>query len=111
MALFEEMLEDCTLLRAVRVPDREGGQKTQWEEGEDFRAAVLADRLGQARRAEKETPDSGYTVTADRPLGFGDVFRRQRDGRTFRIRTEDRRPPDRASFRFFQGEAELWEMK
>ncbi len=112
--LVEEFKEDCTLLEKTRTPDGEGGWSTEWREGIRFRAAVVVDSTLQARVAEKAGMMSIYTVTTDRnqKLDFHDVFRRNRDGRVFRVTSDssDRATPDVATFQFHQVSAEEWSL-
>lgn len=114
MSLVDEFREPCTLLERKRVPDGEGGWATTWGDGPRFMAAIVNDTSMAARVAERQGASSTYTVTTDRgtALGFRDAFRRDRDGRTFRVtsRPSDRQTPERASFSFAQVTAEAWEV-
>lgn len=114
MSLVDEFKESCTLLERRRVSDGEGGWVTTWEDGPKFMAAIVSDTSMTARVAEHQGVTSTYTVTTDRgtALEFRDAFRRDRDGRTFRVtsRPSDKQTPERASFSFAQVTAEAWEV-
>ena len=97
-----------------RVSDGEGGWFTQWSEGIEFSAAVVMDSTLQARVAESEGMSSVYTVTTPDNIKFDyhDVFKRLKDGKTFRVTSdpEDKTTPDVASFSFEQVTAEAWDL-
>lgn len=112
--LVSEFVEDCTILEKTRVPDGEGGWKTAWVDGMPFEAAIVLDNTLQARVAESAGMTAVYTVTTERtmPLDFHDVFRRDRDGQTFRVTSDgtDKQTPTPATFEFSQVSAEEWEL-
>ena len=114
MSLIDEFKEHCQLMEKTRVPDGEGGWTTSWTTGAEFDAAIVMDTTMQARRAEAEGMTSVYTVTTDKslPLDFHDVFRRESDGKTFRVTSDssDKETPDVASFQFAQVTAEEWSL-
>lgn len=114
IGLMNDFAEDCVLMEKVRVPDGEGGWSTSWTEGAGFRAAITHDSTLRARVAEKEGMMSTYTVTTDKamPLDFHDVFKRLRDGQTFRVTSDgtDEQTPDRATFQVSQVSAEEWSL-
>lgn len=110
--LMNDFAEECTLLEKTRVPDGEGGWTVRWVDGMGFIAAITYDNTIQARVAESEGMRATYTVTTDKAtqLDFHDVFRRERDGQTFRVKSQgdDKRTPDSASFQVSQVSAEEW---
>ena len=114
MSLIDAYKEQCTLMEKVRVPDGEGGWDTRWIPGATFEAAITHDSTIGARVAESEGMQSTYTVTTDRgtTLDFHDVFRRDRDGQTFRVTSDgtDKRTPTPASLNLSQVSAERWEL-
>ena len=114
MGLIDAFKEKCTLVEKTRVPDGEGGWTTTWVDGIKFDAAVVMDTTMQARVAEKQGMTAVYTVTTDRgtPLDFHDVFRRESDGKVFRVTSDstDKKTPDVASFQFAQVTAEEWSL-
>lgn len=114
MALYEHFYEPCVLMEKVRVSDGEGGWVTDWSEGLEFEAAIVMDSTLQARVAESEGMLSVYTVTTPQNIRFDfhDVFKRLRDGKTFRVTSDptDKMTPDVASFSFEQVTAEAWDL-
>ena len=112
MALFELFKTKCTKMVKARVPDGEGGWTVGWAEGGGFRAAIVLDSSTNARIAEAEGVTGLYTVTADKGtgLGFHDAFRRDSDGKTFRVTKVNNPTPSMASFQFDQCQAEEWEL-
>lgn len=112
VGLMEDFAEDCTLLEKTRVPDGEGGWETRWVDGMGFRAAITYNTTIEARVAESEGMMATYTVTTDKAtqLDYHDVFRRERDGQTFRVKSQgdDKKTPPSASFQVSQVSAEEW---
>lgn len=110
--LWEAFLEPCTLLSPVRADDGQGGFATSWEDGEGFEAAVVRTPGQKGEEAGKAVEGGSYTVTAAAALAFGDVFRRESDGKTFRMTAAaaEGGAPAAASFSFLQGKAEAWEV-
>ena len=112
MTLIDAFKTPCTLMERVRVADGEGGWVTQWAQGPSFSAAIVLDSSINARIAEKEGVTGVYTVTTDRSatLVFHDVFRRDSDGKTFRVTKVNDSTPSVSSFQFNQYQAEDWEL-
>ncbi|MCI8857677.1 MAG: head-tail adaptor protein [Clostridiaceae bacterium] len=114
MSLLQEYMEPCQLIEKKRVPDGEGGFTTSWADGAVFQASVVCDTSMQARAAEKQGVTSLYTVTCERnaKLEYHDVFRRQSDGKIFRVTSDgdDVQTPRSATFQFSQVTAEEWEL-
>lgn len=114
MSLMDDFMVACTRLDPVWVADGEGGTKTVWKDGEAFEAAIVYDSSLPAKRAEKEGVTALYTVTVDKALTFQfhDVFRRNHDGKIFRVITDggDKQTPARASFQKKQFRAEEWRL-
>lgn len=114
MSLVDAFKETCTLMQRTRSSDGEGGYSSAWAAGAEFQAAIVMDTTLQARTAEKEGMTAVYTVTADKSvsLGFHDVFRRNSDGKTFRVTSDstDKETPSVASFQFSQVSAEEWRL-
>lgn len=112
--LMNQFVEVCTLVEKTRVPDGEGGWKTEWVDGPSFNAAITHDTTLQARVAESEGMMATYTVTTEKgtKLDFHDVFRRERDGQVFRVTTDgdDEQTPASASFQVSQVNAEEWQL-
>lgn len=114
MSLMDDFKAPCVRLVPKQAPDGEGGQKTIWEDGEEFEAAIVFDSSLSAKRAEKEGVTSLYTVTVDKSLAFAyhDVFRRVKDGKVFRVTSDgdDKHTPPLATFQVAQFKAEEWRL-
>lgn len=112
--LINEQLESCTMLESRKIPDGEGGWQVYWEDGMSFDAAITHNSTIEARVAESEGMASTFTVWTQKsmPLGFHDVFRRERDGQVFRVTSEgeDERTPERATFQLSHVSAERWQI-
>ena len=112
--LMNDFVVDCTLIEKTRVPDGEGGWRTVWVDGAEFKAAITYDTTMQARVAESEGMKATYTVTTEKGmrLDFHDVFRRNGDGQVFRVTSDgnDKQTPDRATFQVSQVAAEEWSL-
>lgn len=114
MALYEQFYEPCQRLQKGRVPDGEGGWETKWLALGEFAAAVVIDTSAEAVIAESAGMSRTYRVTCPdgTKLGFHDVFKRVRDGKTFRVTSGpvDLTAPSMASFSFEIVKAEAWEL-
>ena len=114
MSLMEDVKTTCMILDKKREPDGEGGWITSWHEGAKFMAAVTLDSSIQARIAEKEGVTGLYTVTTAKNINleYHDVFRRQYDGKIFRVTSDgdDKFTPASASLDMRQVSAEEWEL-
>ena len=112
MSLMDDFKDTCTLIEKQRKPDGEGGFTTSWVDGTEFQAAITFNSSLEAKRAEKEGVTSLYTVTTGKNaiLQYHDVFRRNRDGKIFRVTSDgdDKQTPARASFQVSQVTAEEW---
>lgn len=114
VGLMNGFAETCTLLEKTRIPDGEGGWTVNWVDGMQFMAAITYDTTIQARVAESEGMKATYTVTTDKAtqLDFHDVFRRERDGQVFRVKSQgdDKKTPPSATFQVSQVSAEEWSL-
>ena len=115
MSLLTQAMEDVVLMEKKREPDGEGGfLPAVWVDGASFKAAISFDSSMEARTAEKAGVTSLYTVTVPMncKLEYHDSFRRLRDGKVFRIKSDgdDVQTPKSATFQFLQVEAEEWEL-
>lgn len=96
------------------VNDGYGGYTTTWTEGAEFDAAIVFDTSIQARVAEAQGVTSRYTVTTKKNmhLEYHDVFRRNSDGKIFRVTSDgdDKYTPESASLDMRQVTAEEWQL-
>ena len=101
MSLLSEAIESCNMLTKSVVNDGYGGYTTTWTEGAEFDAAIVFDTSIQARVAEAQGVTSRYTVTTKKNmhLEYHDVFRRNSDGKIFRVTSDgdDKYTPESAS--------------
>ena len=110
MSLLDDFARLCVLMEKKRVPSDEGGWKTTWEEGEEFKNYPYLDTSMEARRAEKEGVTSTYSVLVEQdfPLEYNDYFKDKTTGNTYRVTSdpEEKKAPKSASFnlKFFTAE-------
>ena len=114
MSLLSDAMEECVLLDKTTVSDGYGGYESRYVEGAEFSAAIVFDTSIEARRAEKEGVSSLYTVTTSRGLilEYHQVFKRQRDGKIFRVTSDgdDKFTPRSATLDMRQVTAEEWSL-
>ena len=98
----------------VTVKDGYGGYKRSWMEGVDFPAAITFNSSLEARVADKQGVTSLYTVTTSRALtlAYHDVFRREDDGKIFRVTSDgdDQYTPQSATLDMRLVTAEEWSL-
>ena len=114
MSLLTEAMESCTMYDRTTVPDGYGGIKPKWVEGAEFKAAITYDSSMPARVASVQGVTALYTVTTEKNINlqYHDVFRRNSDGKIFRVTTDgdDRKTPQSASLNMRQVGAEEYEV-
>ena len=114
MSLLSQAMQTCTMIAKTVVADGYGGYTTAWVDGEELESAIVFDTSMQARIADAEGVSSRYTVTTKRDfvLKFHDVFRRESDGKVFRVTSDgdDKYTPSSASLDMRQVTAEEWEL-
>lgn len=114
MSLLSDAFESVTMLDRSTIPDGYGGYESVWKDGASFNAAIVLDSSMQARMAEKDGVTALYTVTTKRAitLQFHDVFRRERDGKIFRVTSDgdDKLTPPSATLDMRQVSAEEWKL-
>ena len=114
MSLLSEAMEGCTILDKTTTDDGYGGIITTWVEGATFNAAITFDTSMEARKAEVDGVTSMYTVTTQKNVIFQyhDVFRRERDGKIFRVTSDgdDKFTPASAALNMRQVTAEEWSL-
>ena len=107
-------MRSCVMLDKRTVADGYGGYRTEYTEGAEFNAAITFDTSIEARMAEKQGVTSRYTVTTGKALTleYHDVFRRDEDGKIFRVTSDgdDKRTPASASLNMRQVTAEEWSL-
>lgn len=112
MSLLTEAMVDCTMIDKTTTSDGYGGSRTLWVDGATFKAAISLDNSIQARVAEKEGVTSLYTVTTGKTMNlqFHDVFRREKDGKIFRVTSDgdDKYTPNSATLNMRVVNAEEW---
>ena len=102
------------MIDRVTVPDGYGGHSYQWKDGAPFMAAIVFDSSLQASAGGVEGVTSFYTVTTEKnvSLGYHDVFRRESDGKIFRVTTDgtDKKTPRSAALNMRQVNAEEYKL-
>ena len=110
MSLLSEAMENCTMMDKTTTSDGRGGFVTSWVDGASFDAACVFDSSMQARIAEGAGVKALYTVTTAKNvnLQYHDVFRRESDGKVFRVTSDgdDKKTPQSASLNMRQVTAE-----
>lgn len=115
MSLLSEAMDECIMLNKQSVPDGYGGRIDRWVESDfHFDAAVVFDTSIEARSAQAQGVTSLYTVTTGRNvmLEYHEVFKRNRDGKIFRVTSDgdDKFTPPSASLDMRQVTAEEWSL-
>lgn len=114
MSLLSEAMDNCILLDRRTVMDGYGGYTSSWVEGAEFQAAIVLDTSIEARTAEKAGVTALYTVTTAKAMNlqYHDVFKRLRDNKIFRVKSDgdDKHTPASAGLNMRQVEAEEWEL-
>ena len=114
MSLLTDAFETCTMLHKTTQDDGYGGEVAAWVDGATFQAAITFDSSMQARVAQSQGVKSLYTVTTkkNKVLEYHEVFRRERDGKLFRVTSDgdDKFTPDSATLDMRQVTCEEWEV-
>lgn len=114
MSLLSEAMETCTMLDKTTVADGYGGYIVRYVDGANFQSACVLDTSMQARVAEQQGVTALYTVTTSKAvnLQYHDVFRRERDGKIFRVTSDgdDKHTPASAALDMRQVSAEEWSL-
>lgn len=114
MSLLDDAMETCVFLNKQVTTDGYGGYRTTWADGASFKAAIVFDTSIEARTAEVQGVTSRYTVTTSRALTleYHDVFKRERDGKIFRVTSDgdDKFTPRSAGLDMRQVTAEEWRL-
>lgn len=90
MSLLAEAFTGCTMIDKTTVKDGLGGIVTQWVDGAPFEAAFDYDDSMEGMTAQVAGVTALYTVTTSKKINlqFHDVFRRDSDGKIFRVKTD-----------------------
>lgn len=111
--LLDSMVETCTLRNRAVGPDGLGGFRDYYTDGVTFYAVIRKDDTTQDRIAEKQGVKESYTVVVKRgfPLKNTDVFRRERDGKTYRVTSniQDKEAPMVSTIQIGAVTAERWD--
>lgn len=114
MSLLTDAFETCMMLHKTTTDDGYGGEATVWVDGATFKAAITFDSSMEARTAQSQGVRSLYTVTTkkEKVLEYHEVFRRERDGKLFRVTSDgdDLATPSGATLNMRQVTAEEWEI-
>lgn len=114
MSLLTYAFETCTMLHKTTQDDGYGGEVAAWVDGASFQAAITFDSSMEARVAQSQGVKSLYTVTTkkNKVLEYHEVFRRESDGKIFRVTSDgdDKATPDSATLNMRQVTAEEWEV-
>lgn len=114
MSLLDSAMESCTMIDKTSVDDGLGGTKKVYVDGANFMCATTLNTSTEARLAEKQGVKSLYTATTRKNvnLQFHDVFRRNRDGKIFRVTSDgdDNKTPDSAILDMRVVTCEEWEI-
>lgn len=109
-SLVGSEMDDCVRMDKTTEDDGYGGERTVWQDGAHFKAAIVFDSSTQTRIAQAQGVRVQCTVTTTKDvlLEFHDVFRRVEDGRIFRVVTDgrDRKTPETAGLNMRQVDAE-----
>lgn len=114
MSLLSEAMERCVIYDKRIVPDGSGGYYSTYTPGAEFDAAITLDTSIEARTAEQAGVTAIYTVTTRKGLNlqYHDVFKRLRDNKIFRVKSDgdDKLTPKSAGLNMRQVNAEEWEI-
>ena len=112
--LIDSMMVPCVFMEKKQTPDGSGGNRITWEDGEQFKAAIIRDTSTEARIAEAAGTVEMYTVTVSRSvhLKYHDVIKRLSDGKTFRITSDnaEKQTPACTALDIAQSTAEAWRL-
>lgn len=96
---LEDFFEDARFMRYELVPDGLGDTMGEYVEGDLFRAGISMVSSTQAEIAYRNGTKTIYHIVTTKPgmhLKTGDVIRRIRDGRLYKVTTVANETPDMA---------------
>lgn len=90
MSLLDEAMTPCTYINKTKQADGYGGYVTIWTDGAGFDAAIVYDTSLAASVGGIQTTTTNYVVTTKKAmtLEYHDVFRRNSDGKIFRVTSD-----------------------
>lgn len=114
MSLLESAYEDFVIINKSVIDDGYGGTTNAWTDGATIQGAISFDASSGMKIAEALGSTSVYTLTVKKSvdLDFHTVFRRESDGRTFRVtaNSDDRKTPNDAGLDMRQYSVEEWQL-
>ena len=114
MSLVEDAMVNSIIMDKQSMPDGRGGIITRYVEGAEIMVAYSFDTSVEARIGEKSGAENRYTLTTRKSvnLQYHDVFRRERDGKIFRVTSDgdDKKTPASAALNMRQVTAEEWSL-
>ena len=114
MSLLADAMESCTIYDKQIVEDGYGGYAVQYVEGVSFQAAIVIDNSVNAQLALSQESVGIYTVTTSKAMNlqFHDVFKRDSDGKIFRVTSDgdDKKTPNSAKLNMRQVTAQEWSL-
>lgn len=112
MSLYEDDMEECTAVDMVTLPDGYGGTKPGWNDGATFFASITPNTSDVALVAEQQGVKTIYSVYTAKNVNLQplSLFRRNRDGKVFRVRSDgdDLKTPESAGLNLRLVTAEEW---
>ena len=109
--LMADQTVACVFMNKAIVPDGYGGYTETWTDGASFEAVITENNSTEAIAAglQFKTTFYGVKVARDVPLEYLSVFKRVKDGKTFRIRNSDgMMSPGTSALDMKQLQAEEW---
>ena len=112
--LITQQFEPCRMLDKVTAPDGYGGFVKTWQEGAEFNAYCRLDNEPEMRIAEAQGVKSVFPIVTPAAvvLQYHEVFRRERDGKIFRVTSDgdDYELPSVSTVKVRTVTAEEWEI-
>ena len=112
MTLLDSMMEKCVTMDKVSRSDDMGGFYYVWTDGAEFEATIIKNSSPEVIVAEQQGVNEQYNVVVRSgvPLDFHDVFKRLRDGATFRVTgyARDSEAPAASTIQIAKVTAERW---
>lgn len=103
---------ECVVMNRAIVNDGVGGYISTWTEGAVFGAALAVDQSAEASIAEAQGVRDVYSVYTDTAMVLmtGMVFKRLKDGKTFRVTSDgdEKQTPASSALNLRKVTAEEW---